>query len=172
MIQLKDFIADIPSFYIPYMQPVKQYSHMEALEISTRMTVEYLQSVSDEKGLFSYGKGKWTINELVRHITDADTVFMYRSLWIVRNAKGDLSGFDHNHWVAESNANQLSLSVLLEQYKSNRQAIIDFFRPLGDEGLKRTGTANGFEIRAIMLPYIMSGHNLHHLDIIKKRYLL
>lgn len=117
-----------------------------------------------------YAKGKWTINQIVQHLIDTERIFINRALRFIREDDTDLPGYDHNAYVVSSRANDLTLFNLLEEYKAVRKSSELFFRPLTDEELLRNGTANGLEISALAIGYILVGHPTHHFNVLKDRY--
>ena len=167
----KPFREDVPEFYRGYIDLLNDDSILDHLQATKEKTLSILSKLPESKAEFAYASGKWTIKELVQHIADAETVFAYRALWIARNEENALPGFDHNNWVKESRANRFDLDTLLNEYLINRDYSISIFSKYDQEELERSKSVNGFTMTCNLLGYLISGHNLHHLNVIQERYL-
>ena len=120
----------------------------------------------------AYESGKWSINEVLLHIIDAERVFVYRALCIARNEKQALPGFDQNDYVTGSRANDYSIAQLVENYNALRTSTEVFFQQLSSQDLKKMGTASDKTVSVRALAYILAGHEQHHLKVLKNRYQL
>jgi uncharacterized damage-inducible protein DinB len=163
-------ITTVPPFYKNYVKQVIHLDMFEALRASRDEMNKYLASLPSEKLDYAYASGKWTIKELLCHIIDAERIFTYRALCFSRNDKTILPGFDENSYVPESNATQRSLLSISKELNNLRESTIDFFESCSPEMLDRKGVANKTEISVLTLGYVVSGHQLHHLNILKERY--
>ena len=158
-------------YFHTYIGKVPQNNLIEALNDSHQKLLAFLRGLPKEKHNYSYAEGKWSITELVGHLIDCERVFAYRALTFARNDKALLPGFDEDAYAVESNAGKRSMESLLEEYLCLRKCNILFFESLTDEMLMRKGTANGKEITVRAIGFIISGHELHHMEVIKERYL-
>lgn len=131
----------------------------------------FIESLRTEKLVYRYADGKWTIKELLVHLIDAERIFAYRALRIARADKTELAGFDENEYVPNSGANERSLVSILREYAAVRTASIELFSNMTEEMLARKGIVNNGIISVRALPYIIAGHEAHHLRIIRERYL-
>jgi len=161
------------SFYQPYIDQINKNdkSLIENLEDSLQKALKLLNTMDNEKQLYRYADGKWTIKELVQHIIDAERVFNYRALRFARNDKTDLSGFDENDFVTASKANQRDFKELLEEFSALRKSTIFLYKSFSENSFLLQGKASGSVMSVRALGYVTSGHLLHHLQIIKSRYL-
>lgn len=84
-----------------------------------------------------------------------------------------ICGFDQDTYAYYSLANKRNLDNIFEEYEAVRRATIALCNGLPEESLtkmgKRTGYFNNASVRA--LAYHIAGHELHHLNIIKEKYL-
>lgn len=159
-------------YFEKYIQLVeKEVSVVNNLKSSQKEFDVILKNISTEKQNFSYAEGKWTLKELIQHIIDTERIFCYRALCFARNDATSLPGFDQDIFVKNGNANQLDFKKLLKEMNVVRTATIYLFNSFSDESLLRVGTASGNKISVRALGYLSSGHQLHHLNIIKERYL-
>jgi len=160
-------------FYRPYIDILldKDKSILENLLDSHEKAIQILGNLDIEKQLFQYTEGKWTIKELIQHIIDAERVFNYRALRFARNDTSELSGFDENQFVSQSNANKRDYKDLLEEFSLLRRSTILMYKNFSSDTLILKGKASGEFISVRALGFITSGHLLHHLHIINSRYL-
>lgn len=164
--------VEFAAYFEKYIQLVeKEVSVVKNLKSSQKEFDVILKNISTEKQNFSYAEGKWTLKELIQHIIDTERIFCYRALCFARNDATSLPGFDQDIFVKNGNANQLDFKKLLKEMKLVRKATIYLFNSFSDESLLRVGTASGNKISVRALGYLSSGHQLHHLHIIKERYL-
>ncbi len=171
MLQLQD--NEYSPFYKTYILTASKSDKgiVENLKDSLVHFFELLSELPEEKQLFAYAENKWTIKELVQHMIDTERVMAYRALRISRNDKIALAGFDENEYVSNSNANQIPYIELLKEFSLVRKSTIAMFKGFSDEMLHRKGIASESNVSVRALGYILTGHVLHHLNIIQERYL-
>ena len=102
---------------------------------------------------------------------DTERIFAYRALRIARQDKTPLAGFEQDDYVMNGKTKYRSLYSLIEEYKSVRQATISLYSSFDFNELEQIGEASGFPISVRALGYIISGHENHHNQVIKQRYL-
>lgn len=129
------------------------------------------EGLSEEQAEKSYAPGKWNLKEMLLHQIDSERVFTYRAMRFARNDGQDLPGFEQDDYVAHSGANARSITSLLAEYEATRAATLALFSTFTEEQLDRRGTANGGPNTVRALLYIVPGHERHHLNIIRERYL-
>ncbi|QNM86098.1 DinB family protein [Polaribacter pectinis] len=160
-------------YFEQYIQLVsKDKSIIENLEDSQNQFDTLLRNIPKEKHNFSYAEGKWTLKELIQHTIDTERIFCYRALCFARNDKTSLPGFDQDIFVDYGNANQLDYFDLLEEMATLRKSTIQLFKSFSEEALLRIGVASDNKISVRALGCLFSGHQLHHFNVIKERYLL
>src|SRR5262245_50892331 len=134
-------------------------------------TLTLLSPLSEQRAAYAYAPGKWNIKEVLGHLIDSERVFAYRALRIARNDKTPLPGYEQDDYVATAGFTARSLAGLLEEFASVRKASVQLFKHFSPEEWLRRGTANGTEVTVRSLGYIIAGHELHHIDIVRNRYL-
>lgn len=154
--------------YISYSNGIDLFNLLRANADEVNLL---LTSLSEEDALYSYEHGKWAIKEVFGHIIDTERIFGYRALAIARGEQKPIAGYDHDTYVKNADFNHQTLSSLLSQYQTAREATIALFHSFTDEQLLRKGIANNntFSVRA--LGYTIAGHEIHHLNILAERYL-
>jgi len=134
-------------------------------------TKEFMLSLPEEKLTYRYAKNKWTIKEILVHIIDDERIYAYRALCFARNDKTELPGFEQDDYALFSNANERSIENILNEYEAVRNATITLFESFDEAALLRKGIANKNKATVRALGYHLAGHELHHINIIKEKYL-
>jgi uncharacterized damage-inducible protein DinB len=134
-------------------------------------TKEFILSLPEEKLTYRYAKNKWTIKEILVHIIDDERIYAYRALCFARNDKTELPGFEQDDYALFSNANERSIENILNEYEAVRNATITLFESFDEAALLRKGIANKNRATVRALGYHLAGHELHHINIIKEKYL-
>ena len=142
-----------------------------ALELQLDDLLTLLRPLDSAKQMHRYAPGKWSIKEVVNHITDAERVFSYRAMRVARNDQTPLAPFDENPYVAAAEADRVEWSALLGEFELVRNSSIQLLRNLPDAAWTRMGTASGAPISVRAMVLIMYGHVAHHLGIVRERYL-
>lgn len=163
--------SDYPAHFENYISHVEHENCIEALEISMNSFVHFINSIPENKHEYSYQPEKWSIKDIVQHITDAERIFVYRALRFARNDKTALPGFEEDDYANSANANRLEMKDLLEEFALVRKATIKMFQSFDKDALDNKGVASEKEISVHAIGYIIAGHNIHHQKIIEERYL-
>jgi len=163
--------SEYPEYYTPYINQVKSLDIVEALKDNLNDFVNFIESIPLDKHEYQYLPGKWTIKEIVLHITDAERIFGYRALRFARFDATPLAGFEENDYVPISNANNRDMKSLLTEFILVRKATIALFENFTDEMLIHKGISSNKEISVRALGIIISGHCIHHQNVIRERYL-
>jgi uncharacterized damage-inducible protein DinB len=142
--------------------------HLEDNFIATK---ELILSLNDEKLNYRYAANKWTIKEILVHIIDDERIYAYRALRFARNDQTELPGFEQDDYTLHSQANTRSLESILGEYEAVRYATIALFNGLPEDAFLRRGTANNNKATVRALAYHIAGHELHHMNIIREKYL-
>ena len=169
---LKPKDGEFPQYAIMYIGLVPDdgllLKHLQDNFIAIR---ELILSLPEEKLHYRYAKDKWTIKEILVHIIDDERIYAYRALRFARNDKTELPGFEQDEYALNSGANDRSVQNILEEYQAVRHATIALFNGLPEDSFLRMGTANKNKVTVRALAYHIAGHELHHINIIKKKYL-
>ena len=120
---------------------------------------------------YKYQPEKWSIKEVVGHMGDAERVFSYRALRFSRGDATPVEGFDENTYVANSPFARASLANLTSELEHIRRATIHLFANLDAAAMEQRGVANGLDVSVRALAYIIAGHESHHLNTLRTRYL-
>lgn len=159
-------------FYKTYIDMIPDTLELvEGFEMGFKNTEDFFKSIPKKKLEYKYAEDKWTIKEIFQHIIDTERIFMYRCLRVARQDKTALAGFDQNDYIVPSKANSKTIEFLLEEYRTTRQYSIVLLKSLSDDDLKYIGKASGNIMSARSAAFSTIGHEIHHMNVIKERYL-
>jgi len=132
-----------------------------------------ISGLPEEKLLYRYAEGKWSLKEVLVHLVDDERIFAYRALRFARNDGTEVPGFEQDDYARYSGADQRSLDSIFEEYQTVRDSTIAMFNGFPEEAMTRSGTHTGNVNRRTVraMAYHIAGHELRHLRIIKERYL-
>ena len=89
-----------------YIRLVPDGNIIDILLAQEKQMTELLASLTESQATYRYAEGKWTLKEVVGHITDAERVMTYRLLRFARGDQTPLTGFDRNYSYLLSEAGQ------------------------------------------------------------------
>ncbi len=162
---------DYAPYYGRYIGLVPQGDILRILDSQIGETLRLLGSIDEKKSLHRYASDKWSIREVVGHLSDTERVFSYRALRISRNDPTPLAGFEQNDFVANGNADSIPLKDHLEEFQHVRRASLALFHGMTEEMTGRRGIASDNPITVRAIPFILAGHELHHRGLLQKLYL-
>lgn len=166
----------VPEEYHPYFQRyIDRVPEGDLLALMSRQKddiIAFFENIPAEKHSFRYAPGKWSIREVLLHLTDTERVFAYRALVAARcDDKIVLPSMEEDHYAACSEAERRTMKDLLEEFKTVRSASEHLFRSLSEAQAVFRANSNGFPVTARAIAYVMHGHVLHHRSVVEERYL-
>jgi uncharacterized damage-inducible protein DinB len=120
---------------------------------------------------YRYEPGKWTIKDMLVHLSDTERIFVYRALRFSRGDETPLPGFEESLFAENAGADQREKEDIMREFSLVRESSIAFIESLSDEALSRKGSANGYPVSVLLLVNLIYGHHKHHLNILRERYL-
>ena len=160
-----------PGYYTRYISLVPDVDLETALEAALQALEDLDAEKLEPLGNHAYAPGKWTLKEVLQHITDTERVFTYRALLFARKDRQLPPGMDQEEYAANAETGQRTVAEILSELKAVRKATIALFSSFTEEALLRTGTSWKTEMSVLALGFATAGHQRHHLDIIFERYL-
>lgn len=157
-------------FYHTYISKVPD-DVIAHLENQAELSKAFFSSLSEEKMNYAYAPGKWTIKQVLGHLIDTERIFSYRALRIARNDKTDLPGFDENLYAQMNDVTARTSEDMVEEFYALRRCNLTLFKSFGETELTRNGSANTYNITVRAILFSTAGHELHHIEVIKERYL-
>ncbi len=157
--------------YATYVSKVTEPDVTATLVAQKLATAELLAGLSEAQAAFRYAPGKWTLREVIGHLSDAERIFAYRALRIARGDQTALPGFDENAYVPAADFERRPLKSVAAEFASVRDATLSLLEGLTPQALALMGTASGKPVSARALVFIIAGHEKHHVAVLKERYL-
>jgi hypothetical protein len=157
-------------YYGKYIQLVPDDDAIGPLRDQLEDTLKILRPLDEKRALHRYAPEKWSVKEVIGHLSDSERIFAYRALRIARGDQTPIEGFDENVYVPAGRFDARPLEDLIEDLERVRDATLSLFSGLEEEALLRRGTANEKEISVRAIAWIIAGHELHHRAILIDRY--
>jgi len=167
----KEIVSHVPAYYQGYVNIITEDTVSDALGVSFERVLDVFSKIYDEQAGYAYGQGKWTIAELIGHLIDTERVFSYRALRWSRGDKMDFYGFDQEQFINQGNFNDRDFAGIKEEFKAVMESTGWLYDGMTEEQMKIIGKASGVEMSIEGLGYVITGHRMHHLNILEERYL-
>jgi uncharacterized damage-inducible protein DinB len=171
MVIVRPEAGEFAPHYGTYVNAVQGSDALPALKAQRETTARFLAAVPESRAGFRYAEGKWSLREVVGHLCDAERSFAYRLLRFARADATPLSGFDENTYVPAGEFERRSLASVAGEFVAVRDATLALVQGLTAEALQRRGPANGKEISARALAWVIAGHEAHHIRVLGERYI-
>jgi uncharacterized damage-inducible protein DinB len=161
---------EYPPFAAVYIGHVETTDVLGLLTELRDSTYQLFSNMSEEQAKHAYAPGKWTLKQVLGHMIDTERTFAYRAFVFSRN-NIELPGFDQDIYVNNTDFNSQSIQDLASEFKALREGNLFMYKAFTDEQLLRKGVASGYPVSVRALVYMIAGHELHHLKLIRERYL-
>lgn len=161
---------ECPAYFTVYLKLVNE-DILKELESQLEAYPRFVKTIAREKELYRYAPNKWTVKEVIGHITDTERIMLSRAFRIARNEQSAIPGFDEDAYVAATDFNARTMDDLIEEFILLRKNTIYFFKTLRPDDLKRIGTASNKSVSARAAFYFLLGHLQHHVIFLKSKYL-
>jgi DinB superfamily len=162
--------GEYASYYEKYISLVSSDDILGTLEAQRLQMAQLLAGRSERDGNFRYAPDKWTVKEVIGHVSDCERMFAYRALRISRGDRTPMEGFEQDDYVRNGSFGERTLADLALEFDAVRNSTLALFRSLPDEAWQRQGIANKNEVSVRALAFIAAGHELHHRRILVEKY--
>jgi len=162
--------TEYASYFGRYVDLVPDGEILGTLAGQISGTLAKLRGVSDDESLKRYAEGKWSIREVLGHMIDTERIFAYRALRIARNDQTNLPGFEQDDYIPAAEFDRRPWGGLLEELEAVRHTTVLMFGGLHDEAWERQGGSNGNRMSVRAAAYIIAGHELHHMRVLRDKY--
>jgi hypothetical protein len=164
--------TEAAEYYFTYINQVPGDDALAVIGRQIEDTRTLFAGISEEASLHRYQLDKWSIRQVLNHITDTERAFAFRALWFARGFDSPLPSFDQDIAAAGAEADKISWASHVEEFQRVRLATISLFQNMPPDRWMRSGIASGnpFTVRA--MAFITAGHVAHHMRILKERYLV
>jgi uncharacterized damage-inducible protein DinB len=157
-------------YFSYYIEQVENQDVISALEEQLSIVENLFLNLTPDQQNYRYAENKWTPKQILGHLTDTERIFAYRSLCIARSERQSLPGFDENDYQDAAHFEEQTIEQLFEQHRYTRLANIALFKSMNQDEACRVGMANNSPVSARALVFMIAGHELHHINILKERY--
>jgi hypothetical protein len=162
--------TEYADYYANYIAKVPGSDVLSVLESQRLQMLQLFAGRSERDGSFRYAPGKWSVKEVLGHLTDTERIFTYRALRIARGDQTPLPGFEQDDFVKNGAFGQRTLANLAEEFGLVRSASVALFRSFPEEAWSRRGVASQKEVTVRALAFMTAGHQMHHRIILEERY--
>ncbi len=163
--------SEYDAYYHRYLKLVPDGDILAILADQRDRMSAILAAADEDKGNHRYEPGKWSLKEVVGHVIDAERVFGLRAVWFARGDSSPLPGMEQDDWAAAANYAARSVTAIRQEYLAVREASLLLFGSFTDEATVRSGICDGKSISVRSLIYLAAGHEQHHEDVLRRRYL-
>jgi hypothetical protein len=160
-----------PEYFKRYVDQVPEEDLSTAFSNQLSVINKLLNSITEEKSMYAYDTGKWSLKELLQHMIDTERIFNYRALCIARKETVSLPGFDENTYAANSNANNRTWEDMVDEFLTVRRSTEFLYKSFSDEVLDHSGLSNNKPTTVLSLGFTTIGHFYHHKKVMEERYL-
>jgi len=154
-----------------YIEQTNGSSIQELIQNHHQELIDFYTSLPDELADYAYAEGKWSVKETLVHVVDTDSVFAYRALVIARGEQQALPGFDQDQYAANMNTSEHSFTFWKEAFVAQRRFIEKLITSFSEQQLLKIGSVSDYRLSVNASCYVLFGHALHHMNILKERYL-
>jgi len=145
---------------------------VETLRAQMKETLAVFRNVDEAAAAqVRYAPGKWNLKQVVGHLADDERIFAYRALCVARNDARPLPGFEEKDYVVAADFEALPIEQLLKDLGIVREASISFFSGISSRAWVRKGVVNGYSATVRGLAFHIAGHELHHMRIVREKYM-
>jgi MOSC domain-containing protein YiiM len=141
-----------------------------ALELQRDRVVAQVSRLSGEQAAVRYAPGKWSVTQVVGHLSDLERVFAYRLMRIGRGDDTPLPGIDENVVMRGAAFDRRAHADVLEEWVTVRNSTVSLVRGMPSEAWARYGRANDHLVTTRAIVYVILGHVEHHLAVLVERY--
>ena len=157
-------------YYGRYIEQVQGDDALAVLATQLQEMEPMLRGLTEERSLHRYAQGKWSVKEVLNHLSDSERVFAYRALRFARADATPLASFDETAWAPASGSDRRPIGEIVGELRAVRAASLALFQSLAAEAIVRRGEASGHPVTVRALAWIIAGHMRHHAHLLRERY--
>ncbi len=170
-----NWIHPVEGEYLPYqktyLDKVPEGDLIEILKNNVVKTSDFLRQLTEEQILFRYAEGKWNIKEILQHLIDTERIMSYRALRFARKDATPLPGFEQDDYVTNGNTEERDFIEMILEFFAVRTSTVYLFNSFNNDLMEFSAIANNGNVKVKSFAYVIAGHELHHMQIIKERYI-
>jgi DinB superfamily len=162
---------DYPEYYKIYIDSLLDFNILDDYEKQTNEILDLYKNFSEEKLMYKYAQDKWSIKEVLGHLLDSEIIMGYRALTYARKDKTNLPMYDHDEYVKTGSFDLVDSDLLIKHYAAVRESNLLLFRSIKGDVWSEKGITGSKNFTTSTIPYIVTGHTQHHLNVLKEKYL-
>jgi len=162
--------SEAAPYYFRYIDRLDGDNVVACLTEQLDDTLAALATISEEQSRFRYAERKWSIRQVLNHITDSERVFAFRAFWFARGFETALPSYDQEIAGQRAEAGRIAWAAHIEEFRRVRLSTISLFEHLPSNSWLRPGVASGHRFTVRALAYIIGGHCRHHVCVLHERY--
>lgn len=162
--------SEAEPYYFRYIDQVPGDDVLAVLEPQGEELLAFSSTISEEQSLHRYGPEKWSMRQVLNHVSDCERLFAFRALWFGRAFDSPLPSFDQIRCAAAAGAEAVAWARHVDEFRGVRSSTLALFRNFPEEAWARTGVASGYVFSVRALAWIAAGHATHHLALLRDRY--
>jgi hypothetical protein len=162
--------TEAAEYYFTYIDQVEGDDPVAVMRAQLEAWPTELGAIGEDRSLDCYEPGKWSMRQVVNHVTDTERAFAFRVLWFARGFDTPLPSYDQTIAAAGAEADRVAWAAHLEEFRHVRSATLWLFSNLPEAAWKRGGVASGNYVTVRALAFIIAGHVAHHGRILRERY--
>lgn len=141
------------------------------LREQSKEVFKLLEGLTEEQGSYRYAPDKWSIKQMIGHLTDNDRIMSYRLLCFARGEQEMLPGYEEKDYVAAGDFDRFTLKEMILHYRIVRESTLALLESLPEDSWTRAGVFFSIPMTARAQACLIIGHERHHLNILQERYL-
>jgi uncharacterized damage-inducible protein DinB len=157
--------------YQKYFDLIPSGDYENVLAQNTSEAVRFFDTIPPQKHDHRYAERKWTIKEVLMHIIDTERVFAYRALAAARGDATPMYRMDEELYASNVDVSSRTMEDLISEFKTVRHGTEILFKNMTDEQSRRLCNVITHPMSARAIGYFMIGHVLHHIGVVRVRYL-
>ncbi len=163
-------LQPLPSYFDRYINQCDELELLDAIQISIDELENFPLAKWKLLGSKTYAPGKWTVKQILQHLTDTERIFTYRALAFARGEIQQLNSYDEDAYANASGANERSIEALVAELKTTHLALHSLYQSFNNETLLRKGMGFRGEYSVADIGFILPGHQRWHLKILEEKY--
>jgi uncharacterized damage-inducible protein DinB len=169
MLAMRPTETEYAPYYATYVNRVVEGRLLETLDTQAATLRAQVSRIDEDRAALPGAPGKWSLKDILNHVSDAERVFALRLLWFARVPGAELPSFDQDAWVPTADAQRRSLADLCDEFELVRNATLALLRSLPADAAARRGIASGHPVSVRALAWIIAGHAQHHIDKLREQ---
>jgi hypothetical protein len=164
-------LSDAPSWYSHFFDKAPGDDLLVALQNSKAETLCLIDSIPFSAENTSYAPNKWTIKQVFIHLCDEERYYGYKAFCYSRRSDVNLEIPMSSAYTNDFNAPNRTLHDVREEFSAVRDSTIALFSTMTAEMLDFKNFPGKDVYTARSLGWFAAGHNRHHCQVIREKYL-